>query len=141
MNSFGTELSVSPPAGLLQEKIQRLHKGRDNGLKYPDCSSVSDCFQSQPVAQVTHRLLKQTVGHTEETPRPTNTSVLRHSDYLENTSTVHCLLHRSGFNNVCKYFPTLGLCCFKHLASTLGEVQTWKVLRQTRSFNCGISCK
>lgn len=46
--------------GLLQEKIQGILKGGNDGLTYPAASSpVTDCFQSHQVAQSDRQTFKQ----------------------------------------------------------------------------------
>lgn len=72
---------------------------------------LCDRLLSEPPGHTKRQTDFKTDGRTDggDAIRPTDTSALQHSDDLENTVTIHCLLCRSESNNVCKYFPNLVL--------------------------------
>lgn len=69
VGSVVTKLSA-PPDGLLQEKIQGLLEGGNDGLRRPDnpaaSSRTADCSQGHQLARSDRQTFKQTVAQTEE---------------------------------------------------------------------------
>lgn len=110
VGSFVTELSA-PPDGLLQEKIQGLLEGGNDGLRRPDnpaaSSRMADCSQRHQLARSDRQTFKQTVAQMEEktpedpqTPQRYDTATTRKTQ-LPFTG--------PGSHNVCKYFPAFVL--------------------------------